>query len=366
MPDATTSPPGGFGHLTPQTVLAALDAVGLRGDGRILQLNSYENRVFRVMLEDGGAVVAKFYRPGRWSDAQILEEHAWTRELAADEVPAMAPLPLRLLPFEPGTLPPQARVSGDEGTLLHWPDADTESGADPAGTESAAPLRLSISPWLGGRDPTVESPEAFERLGRLIGRVHAIGARSRFAHRAHLDAAAAERAIATLLALDVVDPAQRPAWESAARHAADAVAQAFEHVLGSDPMAVPARLRLHGDAHRGNLLERGEVLHLVDFDDACSGPAVQDLWLFLDGHEGESRRRQFDALLRGYEDFAEFDDAQRALIEPLRTLRMLRHSAWIAERWSDPAFPRAFPSFDSPNHWADQTVLLQEQIDRMG
>jgi len=125
-------------------------------------------------------------------------------------------------------------------------------------------------------------------------------------------------------------------------------------------------LRLHGDAHRGNLLERDSTLHLVDFDDACSGPAMQDLWLFLDGHEGEDRRRQLQALLRGYEDFMAFDDAQIGLIEPLRTLRLLRHSAWIAQRWSDPAFPIAFPGFGTPNHWADQTVLLHEQIDRMG
>ena len=349
--------PGGFGHLTPQTVLAALDAVGLRGDGRILQLNSYENRVWRVMLEDGGAVVAKFYRPGRWSDAQILEEHAFTRELAAAEVPVLAPLPMQLLAASPGTWPAGARVSGDHGTLLHWPDA--EAGPD------ATPLRVSLSPWLGGRDPEVESPQAFERLGRLIGRVHAVGARGRFAHRLRLDGTLAHRAVETLIALDVVEPGLRPRWEAVARAAADAVEQAFSRVLDGEGGA-PGLLRLHGDAHRGNLLERDTTLHLVDFDDACSGPAMQDLWLFLDGHEGESRRRQLDALLCGYEDFMPFDDAQRALIEPLRTLRLLRHSAWIAERWADPAFPRAFPGFGSPNHWADQTVLLQEQVDRMG
>ena len=349
--------PGGFGHLTPQTVLAALDAVGLRGDGRILQLNSYENRVWRVMLEDGGAVVAKFYRSGRWSDAQILEEHAFTLELAAAEVPVLAPLPMQLLAASPGTWPAGASVSGPHGTLLHWPDAEAGPGA--------APLRVSLSPWLGGRDPEVESPQAFERLGRLIGRVHAVGTRGRFDHRQRLGGTLARRAVETLIALDVVEPGLRPRWESAARAAADAVEQAFDRVLDGQG-AAPGLLRLHGDAHRGNLLERDTTLHLVDFDDACSGPAMQDLWLFLDGHEGESRRRQLEALLRGYEDFMPFDDAQRTLIEPLRTLRLLRHSAWIAERWADPAFPRAFPGFGSPNHWADQTVLLQEQVDRMG
>ena len=356
MPPPPPPIPGGFGQLTPQAVLDALDAVGLRGDGRILQLNSYENRVFRVMLEDGGAVVAKFYRPGRWSDAQILEEHGFTRELAAAEVPALAPLALALLAAPAGTWPAGAEVLGHPPTLLRWPDPQSSPGV--------APLRASLSPWLGGRDPTVESPEDFERLGRLIGRVHAVGTAGRFDQRLRLDAKLARRAVDTLATLEVVDPALRPRWESAARSAAEAVEQAFERVLGADPTA--AALRLHGDAHRGNLLERDKTLHLVDFDDACSGPAMQDLWLFLDGHEGESRRRQLDALLRGYKDFMDFDDAQRALIEPLRTLRLLRHSAWIAERWTDPAFPQAFPGFGSPNHWADQTVLLLEQIDRMG
>ncbi|MEI6028280.1 MAG: serine/threonine protein kinase [Betaproteobacteria bacterium] len=335
--------PTAYSQLTPDTVLEALDAVGLRGDGRILQLNSYENRVFRLMLEDGGAVVAKFYRPGRWSDAQIHEEHVFTLELAAAEVAVMAPLAMQLLPPAPAN----ALITGPAATLLHW--EPQEGGAH----------RISVSPWLGGRDPDIESPAAFERLGRLIGRVHALGATRPFGHRLTLSPALGLQAVDTLLALQVVDLAQIKGWESAARTAMEGVARAFEQVGG-------ALLRLHGDAHRGNLLEREQTLHLVDFDDACNGPAMQDLWLFLDGHDGEDRRRQLQALLRGYEDFMDFDDAQVRLIEPLRTLRLLRHSAWIAQRWSDPAFPIAFPSFGTPNHWADQTVLLHEQIDRMG
>ena len=331
-----------YGQLTPETVLEALDAVGLRGDGRILQLNSYENRVFRLMLEDGGAVVAKFYRPGRWSDAQIHEEHGFTLELAAAEVAVMAPLPMKLLPPAPGN----ARVSGPAGTLLHWQ------------LREASEHRISVSPWLGGRDPDVESEEAFERLGRLIGRVHAVGATQPFAHRLQLAPTLGWQAIDTLLALQVVDSAIAGRWESAARCAMEAVTQAFERAAGS-------AIRLHGDAHRGNLLERDQTLHLVDFDDACSGPAMQDLWLFLDGQEGEERRHQLNALLRGYEDFMDFDDAQLSLIEPLRTLRLLRHSAWLAQRWSDPAFPIAFPGFGTPHHWADQAVQLQEQLEKM-
>lgn len=328
-----------FAALTPAEVLDALDRVGFRGDGRILQLNSYENRVFRVMLEEGSAVVAKFYRPGRWTVAQILEEHAFTRELADEEVPAMAPLPMAGDSEETG-------LRGTPPTLLVLGPVE-------------APQRVSVSPWLGGRDPTVETPAQWQRLGRLIGRVHAVGARTRFRHRTTLTPALGLEAIEVLLALDMVEPSLRPRWESAARRAADGVAKAFER-LGPD-----TTIRLHGDAHRGNLLERGEELHLVDFDDACNGPAMQDLWLFLDGHESDERRRQLDALLRGYEDFMDFDDAQLRLIEPLRTLRLLRHSAWIAQRWSDPAFPRAFPQFGTPNHWADQLDQLQHQIERM-
>ena len=356
MPHARQALPA-FADLRPQTVLDALDAVGLRGDGRLLQLNSYENRVFQVMLEEGGAVAAKVYRPGRWSDAQILEEHGFIGELARAEVPVLAPATLPLGPDAPAG----AQVAGDPPTLLRWPPAP-DDGLARADPPHDAPLRIAASPWLGGRDPSVETPQAFERLGRLIGRVHAVGRCGSFAHRTALTPERGVEAIDALLALEVIDPAQQSAWTSAARHAMDAVERAFERVAGTSGLRT---LRLHGDAHRGNLLERSEVLHLVDFDDACSGPAMQDLWLFLDGHDGQSRRRQLDALLQGYEDFTDFDDAELRLIEPLRTLRMLRHSAWVALRWHDPAFPRAFADFGTPNNWADQTVLLQEQAWRM-
>ena len=355
-PDQQTLP--AFADLRPQTVLSALDAVGLRGDGRLLQVNSYENRVFRVMLEDGGAVAAKVYRPGRWSDAQVLEEHRFMDELLRAEVPVLAALPLELTPDAPA----DAAVAGEPPTLLHWP-SEPDSAATAVGPAPGASLRIAASPWLGGRDPSVETPQSFERLGRLIGRVHAVGHRAGFTHRSTLSAARGWEAIETLLALDVIDPALRAGWTSAARRAMDTVQHAFEAAAGREGLRT---LRLHGDAHRGNLLERGEVLHLVDFDDACTGPAMQDLWLFLDGRDGHSRREQFDALLRGYEDFAEFDDAEKRLVEPLRTLRMLRHSAWIALRWHDPAFPLAFAGFGTPNHWAEQTTLLEEQAWRMG
>lgn len=341
-----------FGQLTPDGVLDALESVGLRGDGRILQLNSYENRVFQVMLEEGQAVVAKFYRPGRWSDEQILEEHDFSLELAAAEVPVMAPMPLTLSPHagRPGQT---SRLTGRHSSLLHWSDGPHAH-------------RVSVSAFLGGRDPNVETDADWQRLGRLMGRVHAVGKGGqggrahRFEHRLSLEPALAQKAIDTLLSLDVVDLSLRSRWEAVARLAADHIAQAFERV---SPIET---LRLHGDAHRGNLLERHGALHLVDLDDACNGPAMQDLWLFLDGQDRRSAQHQLDLLLSGYEDFVPFDDRERALIEPLRTLRVLRHSAWIAQRWEDPAFAQAFPSFGSPSHWADQLTQLEEQIERMG
>lgn len=335
-----------FGHLTPDGVLDALESVGLRGDGRILQLNSYENRVFQVMLEDGRAVVAKFYRPGRWSDAQILQEHDFCLELAAAEVPVMAPLPLELS-LERARPGQSSRLEGAQQTLLHWSD----------GTHAH---RVSVSAYLGGRDPHVESDADWVRLGRLMGRVHAVGRKRRFEHRLKLQGSLAQAAIDTLLALDVVDLSLRSRWEAVARDAASAVARAFEQ--GPQLQTI----RLHGDAHRGNLLERDGALHLVDLDDAAQGPAVQDLWLFLDGQDSRSAQHQLHLLLSGYEEFMDFDDGERRLIEPLRTLRVLRHSAWIAQRWEDPAFAQAFPSFGSPSHWADQLTQLQEQMERMG
>ena len=329
-------------------MLDALESVGLRGDGRILQLNSYENRVFRVMLEDGSAVVAKFYRPGRWSDEQILEEHAFTAELAAHEIPVMAPIPLEAPSAGAWGLHHSARLLGTAGTLL------VAEGDGPT-------LRMAVSPWLGGRDPVVETRAQWERLGRLLGRVHQVGGQSRFSHRLNLGPGLGQQAIDTLLAAQLIDPSLASRWESAARLAMTAVEQAFSRT-GAD-----AAIRLHGDAHRGNLLERDGLLYLVDLDDACNGPPMQDLWLFLDGPDaaGSEGRRQLDWLLAGYEDFTPFDDAQRTLIEPLRTLRLLRHAAWLAQRWQDPAFPRAFAGFGSAGYWGDHLARLQGQLEAM-
>lgn len=331
-----------YAGLAPEVVLDALDAVGLRADGRLLQLNSYENRVFQVFLEDGSAVVTKFYRPGRWSDAQILEEHAFASELAAQEVPVAAPLVL--------TADAQS-LHATHVVLI----APTLAGfATPGGV-----YRFAVCPRLAGRAPELEDPAVLEWIGRFVGRLHAVGAAGSFAVRQQLDVATfGTGARDALLALDVIPPDALPAWRAMLETALAAIERGF-----ADGAAFRT-LRLHGDCHPGNILWSASGPHFVDLDDAVTGPAVQDLWMLLAGSRAEMTR-QLAAVLDGYEQFIDFDWRELRLVEPLRTLRMIHHSAWIARRWNDPAFPVAFPWFESPVYWAEQTTRLREQIEAM-
>ncbi|PPE70484.1 serine/threonine protein kinase [Caldimonas thermodepolymerans] len=317
-----------YARLTPDLVLDALDRAGLPGDGRLLQLNSYENRVFQAFLDSGEAVVIKFYRPDRWSDAQILEEHAFALELAAEEIPVVAPLALPALPA---------------GSTL----------AEHAG------FRFAVYPRRGGRAPELEDPETLEWLGRFLGRLHAVGRRKPFVHRPPLDLQTFGIASRDWLAAhDCVPPDVRPAWDDALARALDLVAQRFD--------AVPdlVTLRLHGDCHLGNILWTPAGPHFVDLDDARMGPAIQDLWMLLSGDHAAMQRQLAD-VLAGYEQFASLDRRELQLIEPLRTLRIVHHCAWIARRWSDPAFPPAFPWFGSSSYWSEQVVRLREQVEAM-
>ena len=319
-----------YARLTPDVVLNALEAVGLRCDGRLLALNSYENRVYQVGLEDAGLVVAKFYRPARWSDAQILEEHAFAAELAAQEIPVVAPMEF------------------DGATLLH-----------------AEGFRLAVFPRRGGRAPELEDRRTLEWLGRFIGRIHMVGRAQAFTHRPRLDIESfGDEPRAFLLASGMIPPDLLPAWTQAADLALEAVRHAFARA------GRVGYLRTHGDCHAGNVLWTPDSgnhpggPHFVDLDDARMAPAVQDLWMLVSG-DRDSMGAQLGHLLRGYEDFAEFDDRELQLVEALRTLRLVHYSAWLARRWDDPAFPINFPWFNTPRYWQDRVLELREQIAAM-
>ena len=314
-----------YAGLTPDTVLNALESVGLRADGRLLALNSYENRVYQVGMEEGPPVVAKFYRPARWSDAQILEEHGFVLELAERELPVVAPQTLA------------------GGVTLH----------------AFAGFRFAVYPRRGGRAPELDDPDTLEWMGRFIGRIHAAGATRTFAHRPALDIATfGDDSRAYLLAHGCVPADLIAAWSTVAAQALDGVRRGFERA--GDVRS----LRLHGDCHVGNVLWTDDGPHFVDFDDCRTGPAVQDLWMLLSGDRPDMTRQLLD-VLAGYEDFFDFDPRELHLVEPLRTLRLLHYSAWLARRWDDPAFPAAFPWFNTQRYWEDRILELREQIAAM-
>jgi len=305
-------------------MLNAIDSVGYRTDGRLLALNSYENRVYQIGIEDEKPVVAKFYRPGRWSDAQILEEHAFTLDLAAREIPAVPPLAI-------------------QGRTLH----------------EFQGYRFAIYPRRGGRAPELDDPDTLEWLGRFIGRIHAIGALQTFTERPTLDIETfGEEPREYLLGQDLVPGDLREAYGSVLDQALDGVHETFERCGDIPP------IRLHGDCHPGNVLWTDDGPHFVDFDDARNGPAVQDLWMLLSGDRAAMTRQMSD-VVAGYEDFHEFDRRELGLIEALRSLRLIHYSAWLARRWSDPAFPAAFPWFQTTKYWQDQILQLREQVAAM-
>ena len=303
-----------YADLSPDVVLDAIEAQGLAADGRLLALNSFENRVYQVGIEGGTFMVAKFYRPGRWSDAQIDEEHAFALELADAELPIVAPL----------TIAGRQRF--------------THAG-----------FRYALYPRRGGRAPELEQSDTAAWLGRLLGRIHAIGARDRFAVREKLDLAHMLTGPARAVLASPLLPA----------HVRDRYARAVEaagEVL-RDRYRPEATLRLHGDCHPGNVLWTDSGPHFVDLDDARTGPAVQDLWMLMTGDEAQRA-----ALLEGYGQFRDFDFGELDLIEPLRLLRQIHHAGWIAARWDDPAFPLAFPWAAQPTWWETHVADLVEAV----
>ena len=310
-----------YSDLQPQDFFAALENLGFRCDSRFLALNSYENRVYQVGIEDGQPIVAKFYRPNRWSDDAILEEHGFTMELSEQEIPVVAPLEI-------------------EGKTLHW----------------AGPFRLAVYPYRRGRAPELDNLQQLRQLGRLVARIHLIGETKEFPHRPRISVERyAIESCDYLLEQHFIPDDLHAAYQSVANLVIERIEDCY--ACAGDIKEI----RLHADFHPSNVLVTGETFHIVDFDDTRSGPSVQDLWMFLSGDRSE-QTPQLAALLEGYQSFRRFDARELHLVEALRSLRIMHYSAWLARRWEDPAFKRAFPWFASPTYWDEHVLALREQV----
>jgi Ser/Thr protein kinase RdoA (MazF antagonist) len=317
--DARVNDETPYAELSPDVILAALEAVGIDGTGSILALNSYENRVYQLGTDDG-FVVAKFYRPNRWSDEAILEEHAFSLELADHEIPVVPPLVLG-------------------GASLH----------------ELQGYRYAVFARRGGRWPELATSDDRQWMGRFLGRIHGVGAADRFDHRPILTIERlGDESVAELLHSDWIPAHLIAGYEAIAMDLLETIRRRFAEVGAFDA------IRIHGDCHPGNVLWTDDGPHFVDLDDCMTGPRVQDLWLFLSGSRDEMAAQLAD-LLEGYSQFMPFDARELHLVESLRTLRMLHYAAWIARRWSDPAFPRAFPWFAENRYWEEHVLALREQ-----
>ncbi|WP_341937563.1 serine/threonine protein kinase [Marinimicrobium sp. C2-29] len=310
-----------YESLTPDLVLDAVESSGHLSDMRILALNSYENRVYQVGMEEGPPLIAKFYRPERWSNAQIQEEHDFTRDL---------------LDLEVSVVPPT-------------PDADGHTLREYQG------FRFALYPRQGGHAPNLDDFDQLLTLGRVLGRIHALGCTRAFTHRPTLDVQSFARdSYDFLLGHDFIPQSLRPSYETLGADLIARIERIFEQTEYTP-------IRLHGDCHPGNILWRGDAPHFVDFDDARNGPAVQDLWMLLSG-EREQQTAQLSEIIEGYQEFCDFNFAELNLIEALRSLRIMNYSAWLARRWEDPAFPKSFPWFNSERYWGEHILELREQL----
>jgi Ser/Thr protein kinase RdoA (MazF antagonist) len=306
-----------YDRLSPDLILSAVESLDWDPTGGLLALNSYENRVYQIEMEDGSFLVAKFYRPDRWSDAAILEEHAFALQLQEAEISVVTPLDIN-------------------GQTLF----------------SHEGYRFALFPRQGGHPPNLENEDDLEVLARTLARMHAFGATRPFEHRRSLSVKLMGwDARDFLLANNFISPDVRQAYETTTQDLLTRINPLFENLAGQ---------RIHGDCHMGNVLWRDDTPHFVDFDDCVMGPPIQDIWMLLSG-EREDQTYQLSIILDAYQEFHDFNTNTLNLIEPLRTLRMIHHAAWIGRRWDDPAFPMAFPTFDSSRFWSDHLLGLREQ-----
>lgn len=314
-----------FSQLSPDTILDAVESKGYCCNGQLLALNSYENRVYQIGIEDQEPIIAKFYRPGRWTDETIEEELVFTNELNADEIPVIAPL------------------ADQQGKMLHHHEN----------------YRFSLYPRRGGHAPELDNPEHLEQLGRLLARIHNIGATKPFVHRKQLNVELLGEIPRTyVLQCGLIPVELETAYATLTEDLLVLINACYQRA------GQVATLRLHGDCHPGNILNRGEQFYLLDFDDSCSGPAIQDLWMFLSGDRQNMTVGLCD-VLEGYTQFRDFNADELHLLEALRTLRQIHYTAWIAKRWEDPAFPKAFSWFDTPKYWENHILELREQMSVM-
>ena len=312
-----------FDRLGPDVVIDAVESTGRVSDLRIFPLNSYENRVYQVGIEGATPVVAKFYRPERWSDAAIVEEHQFSLELAAAELPVVAPL-----------------GAEDGATLLRHGE-----------------FRFALYPRVGGHVPDLDHPDQLLSLGRILGRLHAIGATRTFRARPRLDVESFAVESYEFITEHFIPADLRTAYTTLCESLLQALSERY--VVEALPL-----IRTHGDLHAGNILWRDGSLCLVDFDDCRNAPAMQDVWMLLSGERHE-RLTQLAELVEGYEEFHDFPASQLPLIEAMRTLRLMHYAAWLARRWDDPAFPRHFPWFNTPRYWSEHILELREQLAAM-
>ena len=310
-----------FSALHPDFILDSIESKGFKVDARILELNSYENRVFQIGIENSEPIIAKFYRPDRWNQDQVQEEHDFLLELASNEISVVAPIRL-------------------EGTTQF----------------QAGKFIVALFERSGGRTPQIESESSLEILGRTLSQIHNVGAEKSFAYRPSInidDYGKSSRR--WLLEAEVIPINLEKQYEKVSNILISRIEEKFS-------TQEVKNIRIHADCHLGNILWRAQRPHFVDFDDSRNGPVIQDLWMFLSGNLSE-KSRQMTNIIRGYMDFRDFNFGEVALIESLRALRIMRHSAWIGRRWEDPAFPRAFPFFNTEKFWVEHIHQLSEQIE---